>query len=165
MFRAHKIALAFLTSLSLGVLAAPALAGDPTDDDKPIVDDEKPRFPMSAAEFQKHVEQRLEKALARGERVLERRNVPAGIAQKVRAVAAQIAENVRAATREATADGSVTKEEAKHVREVAREGMKAAREQVKQYLPKKGEKGEKGDGPGKGAGRGRGKAKGPKNAE
>jgi hypothetical protein len=81
---------------------------------------DKAQFPMPAATFQARVAKRAEKARARVEEHIAKKNLPADKAAAVRAkmAAAQAAINQEVA--KVVADGTVTKEEAKQVREVAR---------------------------------------------
>ena len=139
MSRIRHLLLALTTTLAAGAIAMPALAGGP-DDERPIVDGDKPSFPMSGDAFEAQVEQRIERALAKLEAILAKQKLPAVVADAIRAEAGRLADTIRAAAAEAAADGTVTKEEADHVRELAMRLLREAREKYRPLLPKPGKR-------------------------
>jgi hypothetical protein len=98
-------------ALALGTtISAPALAHENPQN-----------FPMPAAEFQEHVQARLERARSRMESAITAQNMTEAQAKEVRARFDAIASNVGVEVQKAVADGTVTLEEAKAVRAVARQ--------------------------------------------
>lgn len=99
--------------------------------------DKAKKFPMPAAEFQKHVETRIAKRKEKLTEKMTERKVPA---EKQKAVLAEFeagAAKVRAAATEAGKDGTVTLAEATEVHKIAKE----QRKEVRSKLGKKGKKG------------------------
>jgi hypothetical protein len=81
---------------------------------------DKAQFPMPAATFQARIAKHREKAHARLEAHIAKKNLPADKAAAVRAKMAAAEAVVNQEVAKVVADGTVTKEEAKQVREVAR---------------------------------------------
>ncbi len=97
-----------LVTLSLATaLAVPAFA----DGNHP-----RANFPMAAAEFNQKVEGRLQKHQAKLEAIIQKKNIAADKATKMRAKFNDRAAKVRAAAAAAEQDGTVTADEAKAVR-------------------------------------------------
>jgi hypothetical protein len=81
---------------------------------------DKAQFPMPAADFQARIAKHREKAHARVEEHIAKKNLPADKAAAVRAKMAAAEAVVNQEVAKVVADGTVTKDEAKQVREVAR---------------------------------------------
>jgi hypothetical protein len=126
----RKLAALAALSLSLVVGSGVALAGEKGDHPKL-------NFPVAAAEYQAHVEARLEKKRARMEEHLTKKSVPADKAAEIRTRFNEGAAKVKAQVAQAVADGTVTKEEAKAVRQAGK-GMHGGKHHGKGH--KKGEK-------------------------
>ena len=113
-------------ALSLTFVAAPltALAASKSEvaaGHKAEAKDGKKHFPMAAAQFEKHMDKRIEKAREKLEKRMGKRNVPETKRAEMRKRFEESASALRAAAKRAGADGQVTVEEAKEVRERARE--------------------------------------------
>jgi hypothetical protein len=78
-------------------------------------------FPMPAAEFQQHVDARIQRARAHMEKDIVDRKLSDAQAKELRAHFDTVVANVGAEVQKAVADGTVTLDEAKTVRAVARD--------------------------------------------
>ncbi len=106
--------------------------------DKAKDKDPAKHFPMKAADFQKRIDKRLDKARTHLIQMMENRKVAEADQKKALARFDQGATRVRGAATEAGKDGTVTLDEAKRVREVAKEERKAMKGTVAGKKDKKG---------------------------
>ncbi len=155
MRRTHRIARTVAAFLTIAALAVPSVAAAQQAPDVPPPDvpaqgprkgkkgkkaKRKHQFPMKAKRFAALVNQRLKRVEARLNRVLQKRNVPPEIQQKVKARFAKAKAKIQDAVQKAGADGTVTRQEARRVRQLARQ----MKQQARKALGKKGKKGKKG---------------------
>jgi hypothetical protein len=84
-------------------------------------DEHAKRFPMPAAEFQEHVDARIQRARARLENAIAEKSLPDDQANALRAHLDTVVANVKVEVQKAVADGVVTLDEAKAVHAVSRE--------------------------------------------
>jgi hypothetical protein len=122
----RTIASLFFSAAALLTLAPAASAADKKEE-KSEHGKHHAKFPMPAAEFKKHSDERLAKWAGKLEEHIKRKNMPEAEAKAARARFAELSAKVNAAVTKAGADGTVTHEEAKEVREVAKEARHAAR--------------------------------------
>lgn len=137
-----------IAALALSVFAAPMVAHAEGKDRSAEVKKERPKFPMPAESFNKHIEKRLAKAREHLVKALDKHNVPEATKAQVKKDFDAGAAAVRSLSAKVAADGTVTKEEAKEVRVLAKDLKEKAR--TKAGLPKW-----KGKGKGKDKDRGR----------
>lgn len=129
-----------LVGLGLAVVPASfAFADSGTSSSKAIKEggEKAKKFPMPAAEFQKHVEARIAKRKDKLTEKMAERKVPADKQKEVLAEFEAGSTKVRAAAAQAGKDGTVTLDEAKDVHKVAKE----QRKEIRSKLGKKGKKG------------------------
>jgi type II secretory pathway component HofQ len=124
MMRFPNVAVALAIALSAASL--PAMAA-PSDARKPQVAKHdrggkgaKAKFPMAAADFRKHVDQRVTKARARLEAHITRKKLADDKAKEARAKFDAVVVLVNKEVEKVIADGTVTKEEAKQVHDVVK---------------------------------------------
>ena len=102
--------------LAAALLAAPVSAFAETSAPTPVHEEAAKKYPMTAAEFRKHVAAREEKARDRMEAHIKRKELAKDKADEVRAKFNAALAKIDAKVEEVCADGSVTKDEAEEVR-------------------------------------------------
>lgn len=124
--------LALSLAVAVGLFSASAFADDSSKHDKKD-HNHKVQFPIDAAKFKTHSEERITHARSAMEKHITDKKIDADKAKEIRAKFEAGVVKVKAAVDKACEDGKVTKEEAKTVRGVA-----------KTEMPHHGEKGGKG---------------------
>ena len=106
---------------ALSVIAVPAFAD--TNGSAVALEEhgDSKKFPMPAAEFRQHTQARLEKARARMEAHISKKQLPEDKAAAARAHFNEAAAKMNEKVEAVCADGTVTKEEALEVRALAKQ--------------------------------------------
>jgi hypothetical protein len=132
MLRLRSILRSLAVALALTVVAAPVVA-QADEGRAPAGKDEGKHggkydkvFPVDAAKFEQHMDQRIAKLRERMEKAMAEHGVPEAKRAERRKHFDEGAAKVRAEVKRVGADGTVTKEEAQQVREVVR-SLKEAR--------------------------------------